>query len=134
MSPAQDHHALNPGEPIAHHRIPDLVRYVAGTDGRITPERATFDIWARTIVGLGSALVADIIQAYYARHDPKHPDKAPISPGWIRAEANSRIERAQNLAQIDAPRPRKGGRMPRHVLEKFQAKGYLQDRDPSQYA
>ncbi len=117
----EDAAALNPGEPIKAEQIPSLVRYVNGTDGRVTQERATYDAWERSVTGHGAALVKDIIIAYYAKHDSLNPQRPPISPGWIRAEAKSRVERAQNLKRLEAPREERRGGPPEHIAAKFAA-------------
>lgn len=128
--------ALNPGPPVPREGIANVLRYVAGHDGRIQAEEATADIWARSVTGLGGNLVKDIIIAYYSKHDRSKPDRPPISPGWIRAEANTRVERAQNLKRLEAPReetPKGRLNMTRRTLLMWQKRGHLLDQNPDDY-
>lgn len=113
--------ALQPGPAIPADEIPRVMRYAAGWDPRITADEAPADLWTRNVVGLGADLVKDIILRYYERSTPQGFDDPKINPKWIRAEAKTRMERAQNLKRLESPPEKRRGGPPPHIANEFAA-------------
>lgn len=119
---------------IERHHAAALLTYASQIDPRVQLTDPNADVWYEALRGGTFGAAHEIIQAYYKRYDPKAPDAKPITPGYIRYTAIDRkTYQERREAAIDPPPPRKGRKMPRHVLEKFQANGYLLDRDLKEY-
>lgn len=111
-----------------------LLGYAAGMDGRILATDENADVWLSALAGGRFGAAVTVIKDYYRRYDPKAPKLDAITPGYIRYTAIERkTYQERREAALDPPPPRKGRKMPRHVLEKFQANGYLLDRDLKEY-
>lgn len=110
-----------------------LVGYVASIDSRVMATDGNVDIWEKAFSGAPFGLIRDTIDAWFLTY--RNADYRPvIDPAQIRREARRQmeVEQLRNRA-LEPPAPKAKRRMPRHVLERFQAMGMLTDRDPTEY-
>lgn len=119
---------------IDRYRASILVGYVAGIDARVQATDATVEIWLKAFKDAPFGLIRDTIDAHFLAY--RNQDYKPvIDPAVIRRQAKRQIEVEQTRQRsIEGPPRRDRRRAPRRFIEQMQAKGFLRDRDPADYA
>lgn len=102
-------------------------------DARIQSTDANAELWAYHLKDRRYATCQQIIADYYGKTGNRG-ELDPITPGQIRKEYIHRQSSYEAKQRAIGPRSHtRSSRMPRHVLERFQSKGILTDRDPTDY-
>ena len=102
-------------------------------DARIQSTDANAELWAYHLANRRYGTCQQIIADYYGKTGSRG-ELSPITPGQIRKEYMHRQSSHEAKQRALGPGAnRRNSRMPRHVLERFQAMGMLTDRDPTEY-
>ncbi|GAB3192056.1 hypothetical protein [Nesterenkonia suensis] len=120
---------------IERHHAAMLVGYCSSIDARVQPTTANTDLWYDALAGAPFGIIHDTIKAWHLVYRNKEY-RPVIDPATIRKEAKQQIEVEQlrHHALTRGPTPtRAPRRMPKRTLRRFQAKGYLTDRNPNDY-
>ena len=123
---------LPPDAPMERAHTAALITHLnQSADARIQVTKANVNLWHDVLRGRPFGDVLRTAESYYKHYDPKITYKDALSIGalgHLLREQDALEERRHRVIE-----PRKGGRMPRHVLERLQARGILTDRDPNNY-
>ena len=110
-----------------------LLTFARQNDHLVVDADGALETWANHLAHIPLGAGKLIVQDYYGKH-PDPENRKPIDASFIRKLYSSKHrELAARQRALEPPPPRAGSRMPRHVLEKLQARGILTDRNPHDY-
>ena len=128
--PQIDVRRLPPDAPMERAHTAALITHLnQSADARIQVTKANVNLWHDVLRGRPFGDVLRAAEGYYRHYDPKIAQKDALSIGLLGHLLREQAELEERRHRVIEPR--KGSRMPRHVLERLQARGILTDRDPN---